>query len=94
MKLSLTPELEKFINDKVASGQFATAGEVVGHALTLLEQQEKTREEHLEEFNLELQRRIDALDRGEHVTSAEFEREIRERSARRKAELSSGKPRS
>jgi antitoxin ParD1/3/4 len=90
MNITLTPELEKFIKDKVASGQYATAGEVVWYALNLLEQQEKPREQQLEEFNRELQARIDALDRGEYVTSDQFEREWQERSARRRAELRSG----
>jgi len=90
MEIRLTPHYEQFIKDKVASGEFATAGEVVWHALILLEQQERPREELLQEFNDELQRRVEALDRGEYITAEEFEREVREKSARRRAELNSG----
>jgi antitoxin ParD1/3/4 len=89
VNVTLTPELEKFIKDKVASGQYATAGEVVWHALLLLEQQEKPREEQLEEFNRELQARMDAMDRGEYVTAEESLQHFKERSARRRAELQS-----
>jgi antitoxin ParD1/3/4 len=89
MNVTLTPELEKFIADRVGPGQFSTASELIWHALTLLEQQEKTREGRVEEFNRELKARIDSLDRGEHVTAEQFEPEMREKSVRRRAELSS-----
>jgi antitoxin ParD1/3/4 len=91
MNVVLTPELEKFVAEKVASGDYATAGEVVRHALRLLEQQEKPRAELLEEFNRELQARIDALDRGEFVTAEESERHIRERSAGLRKQIAESK---
>lgn len=68
MNVSLTPELEKFIADRVASGRYTSASEVVREALRLLDDHERWRAARLEEFNRELQRRIDALDRGEFVT--------------------------
>ena len=67
MNVSLTPELDKFIADKVASGRYTSASEVVREALRLLEEQEQSRAERLEAFNRELQRRIDGLNRGEYV---------------------------
>ncbi|HEY7054975.1 MAG TPA: type II toxin-antitoxin system ParD family antitoxin [Vicinamibacterales bacterium] len=36
MNVSLTPELEKFVTDKVRSGLYQTASEVVREALRLL----------------------------------------------------------
>lgn len=41
MNVSLTPELEKYINDKVASGRYASASEVVREALRELEARER-----------------------------------------------------
>ncbi len=41
MNVSLTPELDKFIADKVASGRYTSASEVVREALRLLEEHEK-----------------------------------------------------
>lgn len=87
MNLSLTPEFEKLIADQVASGEYATPGEVVWHALTLLEQSEKSRSEQIEEFNRELQARIDSLDEGKFVTAEESQQHFAERSAQRRDEL-------
>ena len=87
MNVSLTPELEKFVTDKVASGRYTSASEVVREALRLLEREEKSRKEQLEEFNRELEARIAALDRGERVTKEEFLREMEELSSRRRKRI-------
>jgi antitoxin ParD1/3/4 len=87
MNVSLTPELEKFVADKVATGRYTSASEVVREALRLLEREEKSREEQLAEFNRELKARLEAMDRGEYVTSEEFEQEMRERSAQRRKRI-------
>lgn len=87
MNVSLTPELDKFIADKVASGRYTSASEVVREALRLLEEHEKSRAARLEEFNRELQARIDAADGGELVTAEESFRRIREKSAQRRKRI-------
>ena len=43
MNISLTPELEKFVQDKVASGRYHSASEVIREGLRLLEEQELIR---------------------------------------------------
>jgi antitoxin ParD1/3/4 len=87
MNVSLTPELEKFVAGKVKSGRYTSASEVVREALRLLEREEKSRKDQIDEFNRELKARLHALDRGEHVTADEFEREMRERSAQRRKRI-------
>ena len=87
MNVSLTPELDKFIADKVASGRYTSASEVVREALRLLEEHEKSRAARLEEFNRELKRRLDSADRGEFVTAEESFRRIREKSAERRKRI-------
>jgi antitoxin ParD1/3/4 len=87
MNVSLTPELEKFVADKVASGRYTSASEVVREALRLLEREEKSRKEQLEDFNRELQARIEALDRGERVTSEEVREHFRRKSEERRKRI-------
>jgi len=41
MNVSLTPELEKFVDDTVATGRFSSASEVVRAALRSLEQEQQ-----------------------------------------------------
>lgn len=45
--VSLTPEIEAFIDGRVASGRFRSASEVVRAALRLLEEEERERQEHV-----------------------------------------------
>jgi antitoxin ParD1/3/4 len=87
MNVSLTPELEKFVADKVATGRYTSASEVVREALRLLEREEKSREEQIAEFNRELKARLDSLDRGEFVTAEESLRRIRAKSAERRKRI-------
>lgn len=87
MNVSLTPELEKFVTDKVASGRYTSASEVVREALRLLEREEKSRKEQIEDFNRELQARLDSLDRGEHVTAEEAREHFRRRSEERRKRI-------
>ena len=43
MNVSLTPELEALVNEKVSSGLYQTASEVVREALRLLKQRDQDR---------------------------------------------------
>ena len=85
MNVSLTPELEQYVSAKVESGRYNSASEVVREALRLLEEQEHVRAARLGEFNQELGRRLDSLDRGNHVTPTEARARLKRKSdARRK----------
>ncbi len=69
MNVSLTPELEKFVADKVESGRYNSASEVVREALRLLEEHEQARAAQLAAFHQELSQRLAALDNGEECRS-------------------------
>jgi antitoxin ParD1/3/4 len=71
VNVSLTPELEQFVNAKVESGRYNSASEVVREALRLLEEHDQVRTAQLAGFNHELGRRLDSLDQGHHVDPAE-----------------------
>jgi antitoxin ParD1/3/4 len=55
LNVSLTPELEEFVQKRVASGKYKTASEVIREALRLLESREQERESAYRELKRELQ---------------------------------------
>jgi len=67
MNVSLTPQLEKLVRKKVASGRYNSASEVVREALRLLEEQDRLREMRLEELRKEIAVGLEQLERGEHT---------------------------
>ena len=72
LNVSLTPELEKFIQDRVASGRYQTASEVVREALRLLEVREQDQQEALARVRAKLERGLEQAKRGELVDGEEF----------------------
>jgi antitoxin ParD1/3/4 len=85
MNVSLTPELEKFVSAKVESGRYNSASEVVREALRLLEEHDQARAAQLADFNQELSRRLESLDRGEYIDPARTRARLKRKSdARRK----------
>jgi antitoxin ParD1/3/4 len=84
MNVSLTPQLEKFVNNKVRTGRYNSASEVVREALRLLEEHELARSAQLAEFNMELGRRLASLDRGEQVDPTEARARFQRKSAERR----------
>jgi antitoxin ParD1/3/4 len=65
MNISLTPELESFVDSRVASGRYQSASEVVRAGLRLLEQTESEREAALAEARQKIQSGLDQIQRGE-----------------------------
>jgi antitoxin ParD1/3/4 len=84
MNVSLTPELEKFVHNKVQAGRYNSASEVVREALRLLEEHEQARAAQVGEFNRELGRRLAALDRGEQVEADETRSRLQRKSEARR----------
>ncbi len=60
MNVSLTPELEKYISNKVASGLYHSASEVIREGLRLLKDQDTLREIRLNELRQQIQAGIDS----------------------------------
>lgn len=65
MNVSLTPQLEALVREKVASGLYTSASEVVREALRLLAERDDERSAHLARLRADVQRGLDELDRGE-----------------------------
>jgi antitoxin ParD1/3/4 len=84
MNISLTTELEKFVSAKVESGRYNSASEVVREALRLLEEHDHARSLQLDAFNRELGRRLESLDRGQHVSPADARARLKRKSGQRR----------
>ena len=80
VNVSLTKELEEFVSQKVESGRYTSASEVVREALRLLEQQGRSRTAWIAHFNSELERRLESLKRGERLSETEAKTRVAERS--------------
>lgn len=84
MNVSLTPELEQIIDQKVRSGLYNSASEVVREGLRLLQQRDDMREAKLSALRAEIQKGIDDLEAGRYRDGAEAMAEIKERLMKRK----------
>lgn len=89
MNVSLTPELEQLVSDKVKTGMYQTVSEVIREGLRLL----KERDERMGRLRADIRAGFDAIDRGEyedyyeHTTKA-LAADIKKRGRQRLAEVS------
>lgn len=67
MNVSLTPELETLVQQKVQSGLYTSASEVVREALRLLNDRDTVQQQRLAELRREIKVGLDQLDRGEGI---------------------------
>lgn len=67
MNVSLTPELESLVNNKVKTGLYNSASEVVREALRLLEEQDRIREIRLGELRKEIMKGVEDIRAGRYV---------------------------
>lgn len=56
MNVSLTPELEQFVADRVKTGMYHSSSEVIREALRLLKEQDALKEVRLAELRRDIQR--------------------------------------
>jgi len=67
VNISLTPELDAFLQSRVRSGRYQTTSEVVREAIRLLERQERDREESFQQLKMKLERGAAQAERGELI---------------------------
>lgn len=65
MNVSLTPQLENFVKQKVEAGLYNSVSEVMREALRLLVERDGIKEMRLIALRRDLQEGIDSLDQGE-----------------------------
>jgi antitoxin ParD1/3/4 len=82
MNVNLTPQLEEMVRQKVSSGRYTSASEVIREALRLLEEQDRLRAAKLDQLRHDIQ---DGLNSGPATPwdVEEMKREGRKRRAAR-----------
>lgn len=88
MNVSLTPELEKFVQSEVSSGMYQTASEVIRAGLRRLKEDKSTAPvfqspRTIEELEAALLQSVDSFDRGEGLDGEEVFARLRKRAAAR-----------
>jgi antitoxin ParD1/3/4 len=86
MNISLTPELEQYVNGKVQGGLYHSASEVVREGLRLLKEKDELYQYKLAELRREIQIGIDQADRGQvKPLTDELVQDIKDRGRKRLA---------
>ncbi len=80
MNISLTPELENLVNQKVTSGLYHSASEVIREALRLLKEQDEIKQSRIHEIRREVAIGLAQLKRGEGISGEEVFAELQEKS--------------
>jgi antitoxin ParD1/3/4 len=82
--ISLTPELDQFIDDRVNSGLYESASEVVREGLRLLRHREDLQQEQVARVRAKIEKGAQDLERGDIVTDAEAREHFRQRGSKRR----------
>ena len=89
MNVSLTPELESFVQKEVSSGLYQTASEVIRAGLRRLKEDQQQRlpasPRTREELENQLLESVEALERGQGVDGEEVLRRLRQRITKTRA---------
>ncbi len=74
MNVSLTPQLESLVNEKVKSGLYTSASEVVREALRLLDERDQLQAARLAQLRTEVQHGLRQLDakQGVHYQASDL----------------------
>lgn len=76
MNVSLTPALEKFVQDKVASGLYNSVSEVIREAIRLLISKEAIFQERLDMLNRDIEIGLTDMKNGDYRNGHEVMRDL------------------
>lgn len=80
MNISLTKELQKFVQDKVKSGLYGSASEVIRHSLRRF----RTDETQLAQLRREIDLGLQDIEEGRIVSGTEVFQELKQRVSKKK----------
>jgi len=77
MNVSLTPELEHWVDERVRCGRYASASEVIREALRLLEVEEAAKQRRIDGVSRKIERGLEQLKDGKGVNPSDARARIR-----------------
>lgn len=89
MDITLQPELEQFVREKITSGQYQSVNEAINAGLKLLMERELIYQERFEQLRQEIMVGIEASERGEVVDSETVFNSIRQKLEQRRHQAES-----
>lgn len=82
MEITLPPDLKQLVEEKIASGEYAGADELVGEALHLLQHRDQLRRYKLAALRREIDLAYEDVDKGDVYDGEEAAAALRQRMAR------------
>jgi len=79
MNISLTPDLEHYIQEKVNSGLYTSASEVVRESLRLLHTYEDLQKQRLDQMNAAIEIGLNQLQDGKKIPAAESYKRLKKK---------------
>lgn len=79
MNISLTPELEAYVQEKVTSGFYSSASEVVWESLRLMHTYEYLQKQRINQLNSAIEEGLLQLKTGEKTSAAESYRRLKKK---------------
>ncbi len=79
MNVSLTPELEKYIHDKINSGLYSSASEVVRESLRLMHTYDDLQQHRIDQLNQAIDLGLSQIKSGKTVSASESYERIKKK---------------
>jgi antitoxin ParD1/3/4 len=79
MNISLTPELERYINAKVNSGMYTSASEVVRESLRLLHMYEDLKNQRIQQLNFAIDVGLSQLNVSKKISAKDSYNKMKEK---------------
>ena len=79
MNISLTPELEKFVQTKVDSGLYTSASEVIRESLRLLSTYDELQKKRVEQLNQAIDAGLMQLQKGQGINAKEVYKRLQKK---------------
>jgi antitoxin ParD1/3/4 len=79
MNISLTPELEKYIHEKVNSGLYTSVSEVIRESLRLMHTYDDLQQQRINQLNHEIELGLMQLASGQKIPASEVYQQLKEK---------------